>query len=97
MNRVWLFAPVAGLTVLAGYLGLQLGQPVTETDVINFHAQQWVDTGPAGASLRDCVATPVDSADVWMAVTCTHENGTIRRVLVAPGGKALPPGTGPQI
>jgi len=90
VNRLWLFAPVAGLTVLAGYLGLQLGQPVTETEVINFHAQQWVETGPAGASVLDCVATPVDAPDVWMAVTCTHDDGTLRRVLVAPSGQPLP-------
>jgi len=90
VTQRWLFAPVAGLTVLAGYLGLQLGQPLSETDVINFHAADWVNTGPAGASLADCLAVPVDTPDVWIAVTCTHDNGTVRQVLVAPTGQVLP-------
>ncbi|SEQ27860.1 hypothetical protein SAMN05428995_103441 [Loktanella sp. DSM 29012] len=73
MNRL-LFLPVAALTVTVGYVGFQLGQPVTETDIITRYAARYVSEAPAGAAMTDCLATP-GVGDVRLTVICAHPGG----------------------
>jgi hypothetical protein len=77
MTRRWLFAPVAALAVMAGYIGLQLGQPVTETAIIAKFANAFVVEQSDGATLSDCIATPDPRSDIRLVVRCTHPSGTI--------------------
>lgn len=70
MTRWLLWAPLGILVVAGGIWGLRLGflaMTLTETDVINRYAAQYVRTTP-GADLTDCVAVPGDAA--WLAVLC---------------------------
>ena len=86
MTRLWLFSPVAAMVGGAGYIGFQMGQPISETDVINHQATAWVKTGPNGAALTDCVARSTAQDNLWMVITCTHENGETRHVPIGQRG-----------
>lgn len=90
MTARWLFAPFAALTVAAGYLGLQLGQPVTETEIITRYAAAYVDEQGRGAQLSDCLATPNQRADVRLVVRCTHPEGTVYSYYAGPRGELRP-------
>jgi hypothetical protein len=87
MTRRWLFAPVAALTVVAGYLGLQLGQPVTETEIITRYATLYVAEQGDGAQVTDCLAIPSLRREVRLVVRCTHPNGTIHSYYTGPRGE----------
>ena len=75
MTRRLFFLPVALLTVFAGYLGWRLGQPVSETQIINRYAQWYVQIAPEGAQVSDCAARSGEGP-VRMIVTCVHADGT---------------------
>ncbi len=75
----WLwFAPLAVITVLGGVWAFRLGwiaAHTTETDVINFYAQRYLedrarDGIPGGASLSDCVAFPGAARGIWLHIVC---------------------------
>lgn len=87
MTHRWLFAPVAALTVVAGYLGLQLGQPVTETEIITRYATLYVAEQGDGAQVTDCLATPNLRREVRLVVRCTHPNGMIHSYYAGPRGE----------
>lgn len=88
MNSPLIFLPFAALVALSGYVGWQMGQPLSETDVLDFYAADWVETGPEGASTADCFGVPGDTPEVWIIVTCTLGDDT-RRTHVAPNGRAV--------
>lgn len=88
MNRRLIFLPFAAFVALSGYVGWQMGQPLSETDVLDFYAAEWVETGPADAATTDCFGTPGARPDVWITVTC-QRGDTIRRTDVAPNGRSL--------
>lgn len=87
MTRRWLFAPVAALAVFAGYLGLHLGQPLSETDIITHFARVYVDAQGNGAAMTDCLATPSPRDDVRLVVVCTHPTGEIFTYPSGPRGQ----------
>lgn len=95
MSRWWLFAPFCGLVILAGYLGWQFGQPVTETDIINRFAARYVGEAGAGAAVTDCLAQPSPRADVRLVVICTHPDGAVFRFPSGPRGALVPDGATP--
>lgn len=86
-----IFAPVAALAVFAGYLGLQLGQPVTETEIITKYASLYVKQTRNGAQMTDCLATPNTRTDVRLVVRCTHPDGTIHSYYAGPRGEPRTP------
>lgn len=83
----WIFAPLAGLIVLAGYFGLRLGQPVSETDIITHYAQIYVADVGDGAALTDCLATTSPREDVRLIVICTHPEGAVFEYPAGPRGQ----------
>lgn len=87
MKQRWLFAPVAALVVFAGYLGLRMGQPLTETDLITHFARSYVETQGNGAALTDCLAMPSAHPDVRLIVVCSHPNGEIFTYPSGPRGQ----------
>ena len=87
MTRRWLFAPLAALALLAGYLGLQLGQPLSETEIIAHFAQIYVEEQGAGAALTDCLATPSPRDDVRLIVVCSHPSGDVFAYPSGPRGQ----------
>ena len=74
--------PLLGLIAIAAILGWRFGRPVTETDIINSYAAEYVETFGAGAQLTDCLAT-AGTGDVRLVVRCTHPDG---RQAVYPAG-----------
>ena len=76
----WLWwAPLAVLIAGAGLVGLRLGffaQTVTETDVINTYAADYVErTAPQGR-LTDCFARPATGvAGAWLIISCRAPQG----------------------
>ena len=87
MTRRWIIAPIAALATLAGYLGLQLGQPLTETEIITKYAVIYVADHGKGAQLTDCHATPNMRTDVRLVVRCAHPSGTIHDYFAGPRGE----------
>jgi len=75
MTRWVLFAPFAGLVILAGVLGYRLGQagPPSETAVINHWADVYVAQAGGAAVPTDCVARPDPRPAVWMVMTCARD------------------------
>jgi len=88
MNRRLLFLPFAGVVVLAGYLGWQMGKPVSESAVLDHYAAIWVMEGPAGAKETDCHGLPGDTPDVWMVIVC-NKGDFARRTPVDRNGKVV--------
>lgn len=86
--RPVLFLPFAAFVALSGYVGWQMGQPLSETDVLDFYAADWVKTGPEGAAATDCFGVPGESPDVWIVVTCTRGDA-VRQIDVAPNGRGI--------
>jgi hypothetical protein len=91
-----LFLPVGALVVLAGYLGLRLGTPMTETEIISHYAEIYVKSADAGATLTDCAATNHPDAMVRMVIVCSHPSGTVTTYLVGPRGQLITPSDGPS-
>ena len=83
----WLFAPFAALLLLAGYLGLQMGQPVSDTEIITHFAAHYVTQTGNGAAVSDCFATPSQQEDIRLIVTCTHPDGTVHEYPSGPQGE----------
>lgn len=79
----WIFAPVGALVVLAGYLGLQMGQPVSDSEIISHFAAIYVAKTGNGAAMSDCYAVPAVQEHIRLIVTCTHPDGS---VFVYPSG-----------
>lgn len=73
MRRWAIFAPLAALVVLTGYLGLRLGQPLGDAEIIERAAARYLAEAGAGAVLTDCAATPHPEAR--MIVVCRHADG----------------------
>lgn len=79
MPRWLLWTPVMAFTVAMAVLGLRAGWHVsalTESDVINRAAQDYVEGGQ-GRQMIDCVAMPASQRKIWLIVTCTATNGSI--------------------
>lgn len=91
MTRRWIIAPIAALAVVAGYVGLRLGQPVSETDIITRYAQIYVLENGEAARMTDCVATPSQHPNVRLVVRCTHPDGTTHSYFAGPRGEARDP------
>ena len=70
----WLWWTPFGLLILGfALIGLRSGwmaARMTETDVINHYAADYVANGPAGAALSDCVAVPGAVAPIWIVIRC---------------------------
>ncbi|MEL6640668.1 MAG: hypothetical protein AAFP98_05040 [Pseudomonadota bacterium] len=90
VSRLWLFAPFVGLLLFAGYLGLRLGQPLSETDIITQFAAHYVTQTGQGAAMTDCLAVPSNLEDVRLVVTCTHPDGTVYEFPSGPRGELRP-------
>lgn len=74
MPRWLFFAPLAALVMAVAALGLRQGYvraTLTETDVINRYAAQYLQEAGPGAALTDCLARPGQRAGVWLVVICT--------------------------
>ena len=72
MIRTLMWAPIVALVIGAGLWGARLGYvavTITETDVINRYAAQYIAAQPDGA-LSDCVAYPSAAPAVWLVVAC---------------------------
>lgn len=89
------FLPVALLTVFAGYLGWKLGQPLSETALIDRVVAQYLDQSGEGARPSDCSATPGEQSGVRLVVTCRHRSGAVYVRQVGPRGAILPAAEGP--
>ncbi len=88
--RWWMFAPFVVLIAMAGYLGLRLGQPISETDIITHFAAHYVAQNGAGAAMTDCFGAPSPRADVRLVVICTHTDGTVFEFPTGPRGELRP-------
>ncbi len=86
----WLFTPFIALIALAGYLGLRLGQPLSETDIITHFAAHYVAQNGAGAAMTDCFGAPSERPDVRLVVVCTHADGTVFEFPSGPRGELRP-------
>lgn len=96
----WLWwTPVGALILGFALIGLRWGwiaATITETDVINRYAAQYVET--QGGALSDCVAYP-GLGDVWLVVRCARGQDAVyayhvnRLGRLVPGPDAL---TGPE-
>ncbi len=73
MTRRALFLPLAALVVLAGYLGLRLGQPMDETTIIDRAVARYLAEAGEAAAQTDCAATAHPQAR--LVVVCHHESG----------------------
>jgi hypothetical protein len=73
MTRWRLFAPLAALVVLTGYLGLRLGQPLDDTAIIEQAAARYLAEAGPGAQRTDCAATA--HPDARMIVVCHAADG----------------------
>ena len=88
-----LFLPFAALVALTGYLGLRLGQPLGDTEIIERAAARYLAEAGAGAARTDCVATPHPQAR--MIVVCHHPEGGDYSYLMGDRGEIFTQ-TGPQ-
>ena len=91
--RPLLFLPLAALIVLTGYLGLQLGQPLNDTEIIERAAARYVAEVGDGAALTDCAATAHPQAR--MIVICHHPDGRSYGYVMGDRGELFEQ-TGPQ-
>lgn len=76
----WLWwAPFALLTLAGAIYVFRLGliaATITETDVINRYAQDYVEGAGAGAAFEDCHARPAeDEPGIWIVVVCVGSEG----------------------
>ncbi len=78
MKRWLWWSPFALFAVCAAVLGLRQGYlvvAISETDVINRYAQQYLqdrarDGTEDGAALTDCVAYPGAGRGIWLHIVC---------------------------
>ena len=83
MKLVWF--PIAGLALLAAIAGWRFGQPVSETQIIEKFADQYIREASGGAARTDCLAV-AGSGEVRLTVVCTHSDGTVFRYPAGPRG-----------
>lgn len=83
----WIMTAVLVLAVPAAYVGLRLGQPVTETEAIVFYATQY--TQATGRPASDCSAIPSRRDDVWIEVICIGPDLTGMNYLVGDRGQQI--------
>lgn len=88
LRRWTLFLPVAALTVFAGYLGLRMGQPPSEGEIIERSAALYLSRAPDGARATDCVGRPGEPP-VRIVVTCAHPNGATFEIMVDARGQPV--------
>lgn len=88
MKRWTLFLPVAALTVFAGYLGMRMGQPPSETAILERSAALYLSRAPEGASATDCAGRPGEPP-VRIVVTCVHPNGALFEIMVNARGQPV--------
>ncbi|MGB1035498.1 MAG: hypothetical protein ACPG7W_03725 [Paracoccaceae bacterium] len=72
-SRALVWAPVVALAFGAGALGLMQGaraMALTEGDVIERVAAQYLRAAGPDARRTDCVAVPGQAPDVWIVVRC---------------------------
>ena len=81
------FAPFAGVVVLAGILGFQMGQPVGETEIIEAVAQRYVTD--FNGELTDCHATSGETDGVRLLITCRKSDGRKVQYSVGERGRIL--------
>ena len=93
MRRWAIFAPLAALVVLTGYIGLRLGQPLDDTEIIARAAARYVAEVADGAALTDCAATAHPQAR--MIVICHHPDGRSYGYVMGDRGEVFEQ-TGPQ-
>jgi hypothetical protein len=73
MPRWFWFMPFVLLTVASALYAFRLGwiaATITETDVINTYAVQYLRTAGPDAQATDCVARPGAQRGVWLVVSC---------------------------
>ncbi|MEJ6397916.1 hypothetical protein [Yoonia sp. 208BN28-4] len=83
----WIIGAVLLLAMPAAYLGLRLGQPVSETEAITFFATQYTNT--TGRPASDCSAIPSQRDDVWIEVICIGPDLTGYNYLVGARGQQV--------
>ncbi len=93
MRRWALFGPLAALVVLTGYLGLRLGQPLGDTEIIERAAARYLAEAGSGAERTDCAATAHPEAR--LIVVCHHEDGRSFSYVMGDRGEVFER-TGPQ-
>ncbi|SEW01607.1 hypothetical protein SAMN04488515_0660 [Cognatiyoonia koreensis] len=91
-----LFLPFAGVVALSAYVGWQMGKPLSESAVLDHHADIWVQTGPDGAEKTDCFGVPGEVDTVWITVICRHDSGIVERTAVDRQGRVLMEQDGPE-
>ena len=90
MTGPMLFLPLAALTVIAALLAYRQGYiaaNLTETDVINQYAAQYVANHQG--LYADCTAQP-GTPPVWLIITCVPDGGTAITYLVDKAGHRVP-------
>ena len=88
-----IFAPLVVLIVLTGYLGLRLGQPLTDAQIIEHAAARYVADVGDGASRTDCAATSHPQARI--IVVCHAADGRTYAYVMGDRGEILD-GSAPQ-
>ncbi len=83
----WIIAAVIVLGAPAAYLGLRLGQPMTETQAIAFFAK--VYSNSTGRPMSDCSAIPSTRDGVWIEIACIGPDLTGTLYLVGDRGQAM--------
>lgn len=78
---------------MTGYLGLRLGQPLGDTDIIERAAARYVAEVGDGAARTDCAAAPHPQAR--MIVVCHHADGRSFSFVMGDRGEIFEE-TGPQ-
>ncbi|WP_386681196.1 hypothetical protein [Loktanella sp. R86503] len=93
MTRWRLFAPLAVLVALTGYLGLRLGQPLDDTAIIEQAAARYLAEAGPDAQRTDCAATA--HPDARMIVVCHGADGRAFSYVMGHRGEVVAR-TGPQ-
>jgi len=73
MTRVIWFAPLIVLTAVLAVYAFRLGwiaANITETDVINARAADYLEEAGPAAKPTDCVAFPAQHRGIWIIVRC---------------------------
>lgn len=87
----WLFLPFAAMVALAGVLGFRMGQPLSETDIINHFAAVYLAQAGNGAAPTDCLAIANPDPAIRLVVVCTHPGGAVYQYPVGPRGRLIAP------
>ncbi len=89
-RRAVLFLPLAAITLIAALFAYRQGYiaaNLTETDVINQYAAQYV--AEHQGLYADCTANP-GNPPVWLVITCAPDDGMAITYLVDKGGRPVP-------